>query len=64
MYPGINLPLVIQSQLHHESPRTCIVTATDSNLQPLRTLNHLAKLAKCLSRVVSTYLHVAFDCML
>ena len=29
-----------------------------------RTLNNLAKLAKCLSRVVSTYLFSAFDCML
>ena len=28
------------------------------------TLNHLAKLAKWLSCVVSTYLHGAFDCML
>ena len=29
-----------------------------------RTLNHLAKLAKWLSFVVSTYLYGAFDCML
>ena len=28
-----------------------------------RTLNHLAKLAKCLSCIVSTYLYGAFDCM-
>ena len=28
------------------------------------TLNDLAKLAKWLSCVMSTYLHVAFDCML
>ena len=29
-----------------------------------RTLNHLAKLAKRLSCVVSSYLYSAFDCML
>ena len=38
-----------------------------SNLQhlvPKRTLNHLAKLAKWLRIVMSTYLYGAFDCML
>ena len=38
----------------------------DSNPQPLirkQTLNHLVKLAKCLSCVVSTYLYDSFDFM-
>ena len=37
---------------------------THNHLVRKRTLNHLAKLAKWLSCVVSTYLYCAFDCML
>ena len=37
---------------------------THNHLVRKRTLNHLAKLAKWLSCVVSTCLHGAFDCML
>ena len=37
---------------------------THNHLICQQTLNHLAKLAKCLSCVVSTYLHGAFDYML
>ena len=37
---------------------------THNRLVRKRTLNHLAKLAKRLSCVVSTYLYGAFDCML
>ena len=37
---------------------------THNHLVRKRTLNHLAKLAKWLSCVVSTYLYGAFDCML
>ena len=35
-----------------------------NHLVCIRTLNHLAKLAKWLGCVVSTYLYGAFDCML
>ena len=35
-----------------------------NHLAHKRTPNHLAKLAKCLSCVVTTYLYDAFDCML
>ena len=38
-------------------------TRTQNHLVRKRTLNHLAKLAKCLSCVVSTYLYGTFDCM-
>ena len=37
---------------------------THSHLVCKWIVNHLAKLAKWLSYVMSTYLHVAFDCML
>ena len=39
----------------------CNGTRTHSHLVCQRTLNHLAKLAKWLSRIVSTYLYGAFD---
>ena len=38
-------------------------TRTQNHLVRKRTLNHLAKLAKWLSCVLSSYLYVAFDCM-
>ena len=41
----------------------CNWTWTHNHLVHKRTLNHLAKLAKWLSCVVSTYLYGAFDCM-
>ena len=41
----------------------CNWTRTHNHLVHKRTLNHLAKLAKWLSCVVSTYLYGAFDCM-
>ena len=41
----------------------CNWTRTQNHLVLKRTLNHLAKLAKWLSCVLSTYLHSAFDCM-
>ena len=37
---------------------------THNHLDRKRTLNHLTKLSKWLSCVVSIYLYVAFDCML
>ena len=42
----------------------CNGTRTHNHLVCKRTLNHLAKLAKGFSCVVSTYLYSAFDCML
>ena len=41
----------------------CNWTRTHNHLVHKQTLNHLAKLAKWLSCVVSTYLYGAFDCM-
>ena len=41
----------------------CNWTRTHNHLVHKRTLNHLAKLAKWLSCVMSTYLYGAFDCM-
>ena len=41
----------------------CNWIRTHNHLVHKRTLNHLAKLAKRLSCVVSTYLYGAFDCM-
>ena len=48
-----------------ENPGSCYCnwTRTHNHLVHKRTLNHLAKLAKRLSCVVSTYLYGAFDCM-
>ena len=43
--------------------RDCSWTWTHNHLVHKRTINHLAKLAKCLRSVVSTYLYGAFDCM-
>ena len=42
---------------------SCNGTWIYNHLVRKRTLNHLAKLAKCLSCVVSTYQHFASDCM-
>ena len=39
----------------------CNKTQTHNDLADKRTLNHLAKLAKWFSRVVSTYPYGAFD---
>ena len=41
----------------------CNWTRTQNHLVLKRTLNHLAKLAKWLSCVLSTYLYGAFECM-
>ena len=42
----------------------CNGTQTHKHLVRNQTLNHLAKLTKSLSCVLSTYLYLAFDCML
>ena len=39
-------------------------TRTHNHVVCKRTLNHIAKLAKRLTNVMSTYLYDAFDCML
>ena len=44
--------------------RDCNGNRTHAHLVRKRTLNHLARLAKCLSCIVSIYLYGAFDCML
>ena len=46
------------------SPRDCHGTRTHNHLVRKGTLNHMAKLAKWLRRVPSTYLYSAFDSML
>ena len=42
----------------------CNFTRTQNHLVLKRTLDHLVKLATNLSCVASTYLYIAFDCML
>ena len=51
---------VFLSQHHHWD---CSGTRTHNHLVYKWTLNHMAKLAKWLSCVVSTYLYSAFDCV-
>ena len=46
------------------SSSNCNGTRTYNHLVRKRTLNHLAKMVKLLSYVVSAYLYGAFDCML
>ena len=56
--------LLTQSRHHIWSLSDSNVIWTHNHLICKWTLNHLAKLAKWLSCVVSTYLCFAFDCML
>ena len=51
------------SQETHDFLGDCNWTRTHNHLLYKRTLKYLAKLAKWLSCVVSTYLYGAFDCM-
>ena len=51
------------SQETHDFLSDCNWTRTHNHLLYKRTLKYLAKLAKWLSCVVSTYLYGAFDCM-
>ena len=55
--------LLAQSSREIRSWRDCKWTRTQNRLLVKRTLNHLAKLTKWLSCVLSTYLYGAFDCM-
>ena len=55
--------LLAQNRLEIWSLSDCNWTRTHYHLVRKRTLNHLAKLVKWLSCVLSTYLYGAFDCM-
>ena len=56
--------LLARSRCHTWSLSDCSGIRTDNHLVGKRTLNHLPKLAKWLSCVVSNHLYGAFDCML
>ena len=63
-YSRLNLKeLLTQSRSDIWSFSDCNCTPTHKHLVYERTLNHLAKLVKLLSCVVSTYLYGVFDCM-
>ena len=55
--------LLAQNRRNIRSVIDCNGTRTHNHLVRKRTLNHLAKLAKWLKCVLSTYLCGAFDCM-
>ena len=64
-YSCVNVKELLAPRRHHIWRLSdCNGTRTHNHLVRKRTLNHLAKLAKWLSCVVSTYLYGAFDCML
>ena len=64
LYSCLNVKkLFARSRRKIWSLSNCNWTPTHKHLVRKRTLNHLAKLAKWLSCVVSTYLYSAFDCM-
>ena len=60
--PKFTEPLV-WSRCEIWSLSDCNWTWTQNHLVCQQTLNHLVKVAKWLSCVLSTYLHNAFDCM-
>ena len=55
--------LLAQSRREVWRLNDCCWTRTQNHLVLKRTLNHLAKLAKWLSCVLSTYLYGVFNCM-
>ena len=66
-YPGCNKILIARkSRKIFQNMKICDSNEiwTHNHLVCKGTINHLAKLVKWLSCVVSTYLHNAFDCML
>ena len=64
LYSCLNVKeLLARSRRHIWRLSDCNGTQTNNHLVRKRILNHLAKLAKWLSSVVSTYLYGAFDCM-
>ena len=56
--------LFVQDRGETWSLSDCNWTRTHNHLVHKQTLNHLAKLAKWLNCIVSTYLYGAFECML
>ena len=65
LYSCLNVKeLLAQNRREIWSLSDCNWTRTHNHLVRKRTLNHLVKLAKWLSCVVSTHLYDAFDCML
>ena len=64
LYSCLNVKeLLAQNRCKIWSLSDCNWTWTHNHLVPKRTLNHLAKLAKLLICIVSTYLYSAFGCM-
>ena len=64
LYSCVNVrKLLAQSRHKIWSLKDCNWTWTYNHSVHKQTLNHLAKLAKWFSSVVSTYLYGAFDCM-
>ena len=64
LYSCLNVKeLLAQNRREMWSLSECNWTRTHNHLVRKRTLNHLDKLAKWLSRVVGTYLYGVFDCM-
>ena len=64
LYSCLNVKeLLARSRREIWSLSDCNWTRTHNHLVRKQTLNHLAKLAKWLSCVVSTYLYIVFDCM-
>ena len=65
LYSCLNVKkLLVGSRRKIWSLSDCNWTRTKNHLVCKQTLNHLAKLAKWLSCVLSTYLYGAFDCIL
>ena len=64
LYSCLNVKeLLAQSRREIWSLTDCNWTWTHNHLLHKRTLNHLAKLGKWLSCIISTYLYSAFGCM-
>ena len=64
LYSCLNVKeLLARNRRHIWRLSDCNGTRTHNHLICKRTVNHLAKLAKWLSRAVTTYLYGAFECM-
>ena len=64
LYSCLNVTeILVQRRCEIWSLSDCNPTQTHNHLVHKRILNHLAKLAKWLSCVVSTHLYGTFDCM-
>ena len=58
------MEVLAESKRHIWSLRDANDSRTRNHLARKRTLDHLSKLAKRLSYIVSIYMYGAFDCML